>query len=351
MLFASVMTRPDTRTAAVALQVFGATQEGGAHPGLRAADGRRAGLRGAGGRALPRLPALPGRRPDRGRSEVTTMWTLSGFADEIDRGLRDPVRGAAGLGLTLRRDPQRLGRQHPRPRRRPARDGAASCSPSTASRSPASARRSARSTSTRTSSRTSSGCGTPPTSRSCFGAPYIRIFSFFIRRGRRPRRPPRRGAPPDARARRRRRGRPTWSCCTRTRRTSTATSRDRCLDIVESVGSPNLRLAWDPANFVQVGVRPFTEGYAAAAPAPGLHPDQGRPRSPTATVVVAGEGDGEVRRDRPRAARRRLRRLLLPRAAPRRRTTRSAASPAPSCSPAPHAPSPTSCRHEGIAYA
>lgn len=32
VLFASVMTRPDTRTAAVALQVFGATQEGGAVP-------------------------------------------------------------------------------------------------------------------------------------------------------------------------------------------------------------------------------------------------------------------------------------------------------------------------------
>ncbi len=32
VLFASVMTRPDTHTAAVALQVFGATQEGGAIP-------------------------------------------------------------------------------------------------------------------------------------------------------------------------------------------------------------------------------------------------------------------------------------------------------------------------------
>jgi multiple sugar transport system permease protein len=32
VLFASVMTNPDSRTAAVALQVFGATQEGGAIP-------------------------------------------------------------------------------------------------------------------------------------------------------------------------------------------------------------------------------------------------------------------------------------------------------------------------------
>ena len=34
----------------------------------------------------------------------------------------------------------------------------------------------------------------------------------------------------------------------------------RCLDIVTSVSAPQLQLAWDPANFVQVGVRPFTEG-------------------------------------------------------------------------------------------
>ena len=33
-----------------------------------------------------------------------------------------------------------------------------------------------------------------------------------------------------------------------------------------SVGSPHLRLAWDPANFVQVGIRPYTDGYAALRP-------------------------------------------------------------------------------------
>ena len=40
----------------------------------------------------------------------------------------------------------------------------------------------------------------------------------------------------------------------------------RCLDIVESVGSPNLKVVWDAANFVQVGVRPLTEGYAMLRP-------------------------------------------------------------------------------------
>ncbi len=67
----------------------------------------------------------------------------------------------------------------------------------------------------------------------------------------------------------------------------------RCLDIVTSVDSPKLRLAWDAANFVQVGVRPFTEGYRQLRPyvqyiqiKDALLAD--------ASVVVAGAGDGEV---------------------------------------------------------
>jgi sugar phosphate isomerase/epimerase len=34
-----------------------------------------------------------------------------------------------------------------------------------------------------------------------------------------------------------------------------------CSDLVESVGSPALRIAFDPANFVQVGVRPFDDAW------------------------------------------------------------------------------------------
>lgn len=37
---------------------------------------------------------------------------------------------------------------------------------------------------------------------------------------------------------------------------------ERCLDLLESIGSPRLRLAWDGANFVPSGVRPFSDGYA-----------------------------------------------------------------------------------------
>lgn len=68
---------------------------------------------------------------------------------------------------------------------------------------------------------------------------------------------------------------------------------ERVLDVVESVGSERLRVAWDNANFVQVGVRPFSDGYAMLRPylaylqvKDALAAD-GR-------VVPAGEGDGEL---------------------------------------------------------
>jgi sugar phosphate isomerase/epimerase len=67
----------------------------------------------------------------------------------------------------------------------------------------------------------------------------------------------------------------------------------RCLDVVLSVGSPHLRLAWDPANFVQVGVRPYTDGYAMLRP--HLEYIQVKDaRAAGGTVVTAGNGDGEV---------------------------------------------------------
>lgn len=123
-------------------------------------------------------------------------------------------------------------------------------------------------------------------------APYIRIFSFFVREGNDPE------TYRDEVLRRMR------------ALTEVAEQHDvvllhenekdiygdiprRCLDIVTAVDSPKLRLAWDAANFVQVGVRPFTEGYAQLRPylayiqiKDALLAD--------ASVVVAGAGDGEV---------------------------------------------------------
>ena len=68
----------------------------------------------------------------------------------------------------------------------------------------------------------------------------------------------------------------------------------RVLDLVESVGSPALRLAWDNANFVQVGVRPFTDGYAALRPFLDYLQVKDAVAA-TGTVVPVGEGDGELR--------------------------------------------------------
>jgi sugar phosphate isomerase/epimerase len=68
----------------------------------------------------------------------------------------------------------------------------------------------------------------------------------------------------------------------------------RCLDILASLDSPHLRAAWDPANFVQCGVRPHTEGYAQLRPYIAyVHVKDSI--LGTGQVVPAGQGDGEVR--------------------------------------------------------
>lgn len=68
----------------------------------------------------------------------------------------------------------------------------------------------------------------------------------------------------------------------------------RCLDIVESVGSPALRATWDPANFVQVGVeRPFDEGWAMLRPYI-VYMQIKDAVAATGEVVTAGRGDGQV---------------------------------------------------------
>jgi sugar phosphate isomerase/epimerase len=67
----------------------------------------------------------------------------------------------------------------------------------------------------------------------------------------------------------------------------------RVLDIVESVGSPRLRLAWDNANYVQCGVQPFTDGWQSLEP----YVDYLQVKdaiAATGEVVPAGEGDGEL---------------------------------------------------------
>lgn len=69
---------------------------------------------------------------------------------------------------------------------------------------------------------------------------------------------------------------------------------ERVLDLVESVGSSALRLAWDSANFVQVGVaHPHDDGFATLRP----YLDYLQVKdavAETGGVVPAGQGDGQV---------------------------------------------------------
>ena len=126
-----------------------------------------------------------------------------------------------------------------------------------------------------------------------FGAPYIRIFSFFLRRDQEPARYR------DEVVRRMR------VMAERAQQAGVVLLHenekeifgdvpDRVLDIVQSVDLPSLRLAWDAANYVQVGVRPYTSAY----PLLREHTVYIQVKDAllaTGEVVPAGDGDGQVR--------------------------------------------------------
>lgn len=66
---------------------------------------------------------------------------------------------------------------------------------------------------------------------------------------------------------------------------------ERCLDLVRATGG-RLRLAFDPANFVQCGVRPADEAWPRLAPhVVALHAKDARLRN--GRVVPCGEGDAQ----------------------------------------------------------
>lgn len=126
-----------------------------------------------------------------------------------------------------------------------------------------------------------------------FDAPYLRIFSFFIPEGH---------DPANYRDE-------VLSRLTRLARAAEGTgvtlvhenekeiygdTPARCLDLLTAIDSPVLRAVWDPANFVQVGVKPFTEGYAALRPYIAyVHVKDALLGS--SQVVPAGQGDGQLR--------------------------------------------------------
>jgi sugar phosphate isomerase/epimerase len=68
----------------------------------------------------------------------------------------------------------------------------------------------------------------------------------------------------------------------------------RCADLITAVGSSALRATFDPANFVQCGVRPFTEAYALLRPYL-VYLQVKDALTATGEVVPAGHGDGQLR--------------------------------------------------------
>ena len=125
-----------------------------------------------------------------------------------------------------------------------------------------------------------------------FGAPYIRLFSFFIPEGSDP------DSHRDEVLRR-------MKAIAEVAEGSGVTllhenEKDiygdiprRCVDVIESVGSPGLRAILDPANYVQVGVDPLAEAYPLIRPhLEYMHLKDAVANTPD--VVPVGEGDGHV---------------------------------------------------------
>jgi sugar phosphate isomerase/epimerase len=68
---------------------------------------------------------------------------------------------------------------------------------------------------------------------------------------------------------------------------------ERCYDLLSSVNSPALRMAFDPANFVQCGVHPMHEAWPLLAEYVD-HVHIKDAHMADGTVCPAGQGDGEI---------------------------------------------------------
>ncbi len=125
------------------------------------------------------------------------------------------------------------------------------------------------------------------------GAPYVRIFSFFLPQGDDPARY--RGAVLERLERLARlaeeRG---VTLAHENERHIYGETPERCHDLLVTIDSPRLRAVWDPANFVIAGARPHDDGYALLRPYIAYVHVKDAAAS-TGTVVPAGEGDGQWR--------------------------------------------------------
>ena len=228
-------------------------------------------------------------------------------------------RGAAGARRAHIEVRSAWGDQHRRPRRRPARPARRRPSASAGWACPPSRRRSARSTSRCPVEHEVERLGRAIAAAHALGAPLHPHLLVLPRR---------RASPPedirdDVLVRMRaladaRRGAEVVPSCTRTRRTSTATSPSACsTSSSRSARPPAARLG---QRELRAGGRraPFTDGYAMLRP----YLEYLQVKDALAAdgeVVPGGRGRRRAARDPHRPARRRLHRLRLARAAPHRR--------------------------------
>ena len=126
-----------------------------------------------------------------------------------------------------------------------------------------------------------------------FGAPFIRVFSFFLRPGT---------DPATVRDEVLRRMRSLAEVAAEgdvvllheNEKDIYGDTPERCLDILQSVDSPALRATWDSANYVQVcGERPFDRGWAMIRPYL-VYMQIKDAIAATGEVVTAGSGDGQL---------------------------------------------------------
>jgi len=69
---------------------------------------------------------------------------------------------------------------------------------------------------------------------------------------------------------------------------------ERCLDILKSINSPNLKAVFDPSNFIQCNVKPFREAYPILEDyIEYVHIKDAQ--FSDGVEVPAGEGDGEIK--------------------------------------------------------
>ncbi|MDF2926380.1 MAG: sugar phosphate isomerase/epimerase [Paenibacillaceae bacterium] len=126
----------------------------------------------------------------------------------------------------------------------------------------------------------------------CLGAPYIRIFSFYIPKGE---------APALYRDLVMERMKAICAIAEKEKimlvheneKHIYGDTPERCLDIMNTCASPYLRCAFDPANFIQCGVRPMTDAYPLLKDyVEYVHVKDALLE--TGKVVPAGTGDGQA---------------------------------------------------------